>query len=497
MPDPSSGHSADEAGFRVVLGAGFISLNPQFPDRRKRTSMIRRLGILTAGGDTPALNATIFGAVERANQLQIEMYGFIKGFNSLFNPRVPHIFLNPSFQRIPELDPTVGGTLLAAARDYLDPDDREAVAVIFERLGRLRIDGLICVGGDGTLNALQPLSDCLPVVLAPKTIDNDLGLNYPGEADEWQRLVLTAGEISYVRTPATVSCDLERMVNFVTPGFATAVYVAASGIQRVRTTAESHRRIAIVEVMGRHSGYIALGCAYGQPDIILVPESRIDLERICERIRQLYDVQKNVVIVCGEGITDDGGRPLGVEHASTDPAGNTVLGGAAEVLRQRLAEMLGDRYFQDLRRGSAARDVIFTRKVGHTQRGGRPLLFDRFYAAQLGGKSVDLLLAGFNNHVATLQWSRAAGLSVDHAASTAFRDRWGHIHPRRLHPSFYDPDRMMPSRAGSDYLTEIFTHAIGQDDVDSVKQTLFAPGNLMSTYHSINADVGKRIRYLQ
>src|SRR5579871_4160749 len=270
------------------MPGGILTAAPQPP----ATTMMRRLGILTAGGDTPALNATIFGAVERANQLRIEMYGFIKGFNSLLNPRVPHVFLNPSFQRIPELDPTVGGTLLAAARDYLDPDDLGAVASISERLGRLGIDGLICVGGDGTLNALQPLSNCLPVVLAPKTIDNDLGLNYPGEANERQRADHTGDTSGYVRPNTAAVCDLEQMINFVTPGFATAVYVAASGIQRVRTTAESHRRIAIVEVMGRHSGYIALGCAYGQPDIILVPESRIDPERICERIRELYDLQK-------------------------------------------------------------------------------------------------------------------------------------------------------------------------------------------------------------
>ena len=95
------------------------------------------------------------------------------------------------------------------------------------------------------------------------------------------------------------------MVNYVTPGYATAVFVSAGGVGRIRTTAESHRRIAIIEVMGRHSGYIALGSAYGRPDIILVPEHPLNIEHLVERVKDLYDLQKNVVIVCGEGIFDE------------------------------------------------------------------------------------------------------------------------------------------------------------------------------------------------
>ena len=170
------------------------------------------------------------------------------------------------------------------------------------------------------------------------------------------------------------------MVNYVTPGYATAVLVTAQGVERIRTTAESHRRIAIIEVMGRHSGYIALGTAYGQPDIILVPEHPLDIDLLVERVKHLYDLQKNVVIVCGEGIVDEQGVELGAESTSTDPAGNVALTGAAEALRAKLIETLGDGYFQRYRRGSTAREAIFTRKVGHTQRGGRPILFDRFYA---------------------------------------------------------------------------------------------------------------------
>ncbi len=133
--------------------------------RRRRTgasgggrSVMKRIGILTAGGDTPALNATIHGAVARASQRKIEVFGFIKGFSSLFNPRVPHVHLNPLFTPIPELDMTRGGTLIGASRDYVDADDTEAIGQIVERLQRLQIEGLICIGGDGTLNGMQALS---------------------------------------------------------------------------------------------------------------------------------------------------------------------------------------------------------------------------------------------------------------------------------------------------------------------------------------------------
>src|SRR5581483_8120464 len=199
----------------------------------------------------------------------------------------------------------------------------------------------------------------------------------------------------------------------------------------------SHRRIAIVEVMGRHSGYIALATAYGQPDIILVPEVPVQMERLAERVKQLYDLQKNVVIVCGEGIQDENGQELGAEKETTDPAGNIALSGAAEALRNRLVQMIGDRYFQLYRRSESARESIFTRKVGHTQRGGRPILFDRFYAAQLGAKAVDLLLEGRNNAVSILQYNSEKGFHVDGYDANRFRDRWGLIHARKMHPSMY------------------------------------------------------------
>jgi 6-phosphofructokinase 1 len=474
---------------------------------------MKRIGILTAGGDTPALNATLHGAVVRANLRRVEVYGFIKGFSSLFNPRVPTVHLNPLFSTIPELDPTLGGTLLGASRDYVDAGDTEAVAAIAERLRRLKIEGLICIGGDGTLNGMQALSASLPTVLAPKTIDNDLGLNFRNEADEWARVFVPEphepsggdltvpsdqrpGRFHYTRTRSHARFDLEQMVNYVTPGYATAVFVSAAGVERIRTTAESHRRIAIIEVMGRHSGYIALGSAYGQPDILLVPESRLDAGRLVERVREIYDLQKHVVICCGEGVVDEKGEELGAEYSSTDPAGNLILSGASEALRHLLIKRLGDTYFTSRRRNESAKAAIFTRKVGHTQRGGRPILFDRFYAGQLGGHAVDLLLEGRMNAVAVLQWNRDKGFHLDGVYANDFRDRWGLIHARQLHPSFYDAERFRPSQVGIDYLLPIIRNSVGHDDVEAMR-TVFDSGHLTRPYHSVNTDVNKRIQYLE
>jgi len=459
---------------------------------------MKRIGILTAGGDTPALNATIYGAVTRANQLGIEVFGLIKGFNCLFNPRVPHVHLNPLYQCIPELDPAVGGTLIGSSRDYVDPNDTPNLDLIVERLRQLRIDGLICVGGDGTLNGLQPIAERIPSVLAPKTIDNDLGLNYASEPDEFTRIADPNHPHGFRNGRMTSRCsfDLEHIINYVTPGYVTSVFVSASGVERIRTTAESHRRIAIIEVMGRHSGYIALGASYGRPDIVLVPEIPLDLELLVERVKQIYDLQKNVVIVCGEGIVDETGRELGAAKSSTDPAGNMALTGASEALRSRLIELIGDNYFRNYRRGRSAAEAIFTRKIGHTQRGGRPLLFDRFHAAELGAKTVDLLKDGHNNSLSILQYNVARGFHVEGYDANRLRDRWGLIHARQMHPDLYDRKLMKPSKLGADYLRPIFTGAIGQDDMEHTRTTLFAPGNLSQPYHSINTDINKRIRLL-
>lgn len=458
---------------------------------------MKRIGILTAGGDTPALNATIYGAVRQAGERGLEVVGILDGFGGLMDERCPHILLNPLGVPIPELNPCRGGTILGASRTYIAPDDAETARQAAERLRHLKIEGLICVGGDGTLNGMQPLSADLPCVLAPKTIDNDLGLNYLDEPNDWKRNGTDAqGNPREEWHPREEPVLLEEIVNYATPGFATAVFVVAQGVRRIRTTAESHRRIAVIEVMGRDSGYIALGSAYGQPDIILIPEVPIDYDRLENRVRELYELQKHVVIVVGEGVVDRQGRPLGEIKETVDPAGNKKFSGAAEHLGDVLAERLGDACFAAVGRHSSARSGIFTRKVGHTQRGGRPIEFDRFFAAQLGGKAVELLCNGHNNTLATLQWCPENGFTTESLTSNKLRDRWGVIHPRHVHPSLFDAHRFQPSRLGVEYLLPIFTNAIGCDDLEEIRTTLFASGNLSRRYQSINIDIQKRVRYL-
>lgn len=455
---------------------------------------MKRIGILTAGGDTPALNATILGAVNRANQLRVEVFGIIKGFSGLLNPEVPHVHLNPLYQGIPELDATRGGTLLGASRDYVSGDDTEAIARVAHQLHRLHIDGLVCVGGDGTLNGMQPLGHHLPVVLAPKTIDNDLGLNYLDEPTEWFREPNGSPKGYGSKKRPGREFGLDEMINYVTPGFATAVYVSAQSVQRIRTTAESHRRVSIIEVMGRDCGMIALGTAYGQPDIILVPESPFDPDRLVDRVLAVLDKQKHAVLCVSEGIVDVHGHILGAVTISKDPAGNVQYTGAAEAVKRLLVERIGDAFFTRQRRNESADAAIFVRKIGHTQRGGRPILFDRFYAAQLGGKAVDLLVQGFHNCVATLQY-RDGSFALDGIDANKLRDRWGTIHARPLSPSFYDPLRFQPSAKGVEYLRTIFTNALGVDDVESIRQ-LFSIGQLVHPYESVNVDINKRIRRL-
>lgn len=458
---------------------------------------MKRIGVLTAGGDTPAINATIYGAAQRANALGIELFGIQQGYAGVLDSRVPHIHLNPLFTSIPELDPCRGGTLLGSSRTYIDRNDREKLGIAERHLKSLDLDGLICVGGDGTINGMQPIAEFMPCVLAPKTIDNDLGLNYPEEPGEWSRGARANGvDWRERRLLGRDSIRLEDIVNYCTPGYATAVYVVAACIERIRTTAESHRRIAVVEVMGRQSGYIALGAAYGQPDLILIPEVQLDLDAVERMVRDIYDLQQHAVIVVGEGVLGEDGKPLGNRRRTSDPAGNIRYDGAADSLQDLLAERLGADMFVDARAFESSSSVVFTRKVGHTQRGGRPILFDRYYAAQLGGKAVELLASGYNNEIATLHYDRTVGFSLASVSANRLRDRSGEIHPREVHPSMYDVDRMQPSALGVEYLKPIFTNAIGWDDLEYTRSCMFSPGNLTSRYQSVNADIQKLVRYL-
>jgi 6-phosphofructokinase len=461
-----------------------------------RDRIMKRIGILTAGGDTPALNATIAGAATRANQLRIELVGLIKGYGGLLNPEVPHVHLNPLFQTIPELDACRGGTILGASRDYVSADDVETIERVVDRLRKLGVEGLICIGGDGTLNGMQALCDHLPVVLAPKTIDNDLGLNYPDEPYEFVRVPDPASPsgFRYEKKPGR-EFELEEMVNFATPGYATSVFVSVQNVQRIRTTAESHRRIAIVEVMGRDCGMISLGTAFGQPDMILIPEVPVDPDAVVARVTEILDRQKHAVLCVSEGIKDAQGHNFGAVRQVKDPAGNLQYSGAAEAIKQILVDRLGDAFFTRKRRNESAEAAIFCRKIGHTQRGGNPIRFDRFQASQLGGEAVDLLVEGRHNHVATLQY-RDGGFVHEGIDAGRLRDRWGMIHARPLSHCFFDPKRFKPSAKGVAYLQAIFSDALGSEDLES-QRPIFNSGNLVRPYDSVNFHITKRIKRLQ
>ena len=477
---------------------------------------MKHFGVLTAGGDTPALNATLYGVVQRANELKIAVTGVMKGFRGMTDPAVPHVRLNPLFQTIPELQPHRGGTILGSSRHYIGEDNDDLCRDSVARLQKIRpgagdagagMDGLICVGGDGTINGMQPISQFMPCVLAPKTIDNDLGLNYHGEPNDWLKQdpelgpdgapENPGGKPTYVKRPSPLHVSRDTMVNIATPGYATAVLVVAQAIQRIRTTAESHRRIAIVEVMGRDSGFIALGSAYGQPDLILIPEIPIDLRAVETEVKRLYDQQKNVVLVCGEGVRDQSGEQLGAKSATTDPGGNVIFQGAAEEIKKHLVECLGDGYFQGKKRHDRAERAIFTRKVGHTQRGGRPVAFDRFHAVRSGARAVDMLHDGESNTVSIINYSERGGFTYESLDATRLRDRWGIIRARTVDPGFYDETLFGPSKVGRDYLRTIFTDALGRDDAEFWLSDMFQPGHLGRRYASVNVDVGKRVRYLE
>ena len=153
---------------------------------------------------------------------------------------------------------------------------------------------------------------------------------------------------------------------------------------------------------------------------------------------QLYELQQHAVIVVGEGVRDADGLELGATMPTFDPAGNVRYSGAADAIGQMLTKSLGENLFSEMRTFEPASSPMFIRKIGHTQRGGRPILFDRFYASQLGGKAVDLIVSGESNEVATLQYERTSGFRVSSISANKLRDQWGEIHPRSVHPSFYD-----------------------------------------------------------
>lgn len=295
-----------------------------------------RIGVLTAGGDCPGLNAVIRSVVHRAVvDRDDEVIGFEDGFKGLLDGRYRPLDLNSVSGILAR-----GGTILGSAR--LERDRlRDACDNSEELMARLGIDALIPIGGEGTLTAATMLSEAgLPVVGVPKTIDNDISAT-------------------------------DR-----TFGFDTAVGVATEAMDRLKTTAESHQRVMVVEVMGRHAGWIALeaGMAGGAHGICL-PERPFALDELCKMVEERFSRGKKFAVIC----VAEGARPAegSMEYAkgSIDQYGHERFVG------------IGNRLAAELERriGTEARPVI----LGHVQRGGTPTAYDRVLATRFGWHAVE------------------------------------------------------------------------------------------------------------
>jgi 6-phosphofructokinase 1 len=316
-----------------------------------------RIGILTAGGDCPGLNAVIRGAVARARQHDTEVVGILEGWDGLIEGRFRPLgrdAVRGILQR--------GGTILGTSRR--DPYVHGAgAASVTGSIERERLDGLIVVGGDGTLrSALGLWEEGIPLVGVPKTIDNDI----PGTD--------------------------------VTFGFDTAVQIATEAIDRITTTAESHDRVMVVEVMGRTCGWIATyaGIAAGA-DAVLVPEEPYDLADLAELLRaRAADGRRYSVVVVAEGIAPPPGAQVA---APLDAFGFERLGGVSAVVASELERLTG---FE-------ARVTV----LGHIQRGGTPSAADRVLGSRLGVAAADLAVSGRFGRMVALHGTAVVDVPLD------------------------------------------------------------------------------------
>ena len=288
------------------------------------------MGILTGGGDCPGLNGVIRAVVRRAHGLGDGVVGFRDGWRGPIEGDTMPLPLDAVRGILPR-----GGTILGSSRT--NPFKREdGVERIRETLVEHSLDGLIAIGGEDTLGAAAKLHEAgLNVVGVPKTIDNDLG-----------------------------GTDL-------TFGFDTAVQVATEAIDRLHTTAESHKRILILEVMGRHAGWIAFysGIA-GGADAILVPERPFDVEELCAHLERRFALGRHFgIVVVSEGAMPVGGDIEAV-GGQVDEFGHARLGGVGQRLEAEI----------ERRTGYETRTTV----LGHIQRGGTPTAFDRVLATRLG-----------------------------------------------------------------------------------------------------------------
>ncbi|HYR69381.1 MAG TPA: ATP-dependent 6-phosphofructokinase [Candidatus Dormibacteraeota bacterium] len=310
-----------------------------------------RVGVLTGGGDCPGLNAVIRAVVQRA----IKSYGWSvagirHGWRGLLLEEIEPLDLSSVSGILPR-----GGTILGTSRTnpYNEQDGESRIRAT---LARREIDAVVVIGGEDTLGTAVKLHGAgVPVVGVPKTIDNDVnGTDY-------------------------------------TFGFDTALTIATEAIDRLHTTAESHDRVMVAEVMGRHAGWIALcsGIA-GGADMILIPEFPIPFHEICEAIWRRHERGKNFsIVVVAEGalLADEAGNPLHVQTEKRDAFGHVRLGGIGASLAEKIEETTGYETRYSV--------------LGHIQRGGSPTAFDRVLGSRFGVAAVDLVeRKGFGRMVA-------------------------------------------------------------------------------------------------
>jgi 6-phosphofructokinase 1 len=294
-----------------------------------------RLGVLTGGGDCPGLNAVIRAIVRKGvAEYGHDFVGYRDGWRGPLEGDSRELGVPEVRGILPR-----GGTILGSSRT--NPLKEEGgVERIKANLERDGVDGLIAIGGEDTLGVAAKLHEAgVRVVGVPKTIDNDLG----------------ATDYTF--------------------GFDTAVNIAMGSIDRLHTTAESHKRTLIVEVMGRHAGWIAFHAGLaGGANVILIPEQPFDLDEVCNYIEQRFESEYSPIVVVSEGAEPKGGIPE-AEDAPTDAFGHVRLGGIGHWLESEI----------ERRTGHEARATV----LGHVQRGGTPSAFDRVLATRFGLHAID------------------------------------------------------------------------------------------------------------
>jgi phosphofructokinase-like protein len=299
-----------------------------------------RIGVLTGGGDCPGLNAVIRAIVRKGvRDYGHEFVGFRDGWRGPLEGDSRPLGIVDVRGILPR-----GGTILGSSRTNPFKEDAGPKRIA-SYLADQEIGGLIAIGGEDTLGAAAKLNEeGVHVVGVPKTIDNDL----------------SATDYTF--------------------GFDTAVNIAMSAIDRLHTTAESHKRTLICEVMGRHAGWIALHAGLaGGANVILIPEVEFDVDQVCNYIVQRFEAQYSPIVVVSEGAVPKGGMPS-TEGAPLDAFGHVRLGGIAHWLEGEIEQ----------RTGHEARATV----LGHVQRGGTPTAFDRVLATRFGLHAIDAVNEG-------------------------------------------------------------------------------------------------------